>query len=336
VTGTADGRRVSAARSWAAWIASVLVAVALLGYLLRGVDARRMLDTAWNASPGSLLAFATIFAAGVTARTARFWILLGRTLPFGTVFAITLVRNLLVDLLPARLGELSYVYLVTTKGRRPVEDGVATLAVSFLLDLVALSPLVLAALLIVGGGSSVPLWVAWTASGVLAGVGMAALMVASPLARAVSASLRRRTTSARMTTASDRLSALADSVDAAKAQHVLVPALLLSVIVRLCKYGSAYFLVLSLLIPLGYSMEELGVFRIFLGSVAAEVAASLPVHGLAGFGTHEAAWTLTLQELGYPREHAVISGFLAHAITQATEYVLGGAALLWLYGRRPS
>jgi uncharacterized membrane protein YbhN (UPF0104 family) len=87
-------------------------------------------------------------------------------------------------------------------------------------------------------------------------------------------------------------------------------------------------------VPLGYSMAELGVLRIFLGSVAAEVAASLPIHGLGGFGTYEAAWALTLEELGYPREHAVISGLLAHAITQAVEYVLGGAAIVWMYRRR--
>ncbi len=76
-------------------------------------------DTARNASPGPFLAFLGLFATGVAARTTRFWVLLGRTLPFRAVLGITLVRNLLVDLLPARLGELSYVYLVTTRGRRP-------------------------------------------------------------------------------------------------------------------------------------------------------------------------------------------------------------------------
>ena len=325
---------MSRERSGLAWAASLLVAAGLLAYVLRGVDASQILNTARNAAPAPFAAFLGLFTTGIAARTTRFWILLRRALPFRTVLGITLVRNLLVDLLPARLGELSYVYLVTTKGRRPVEDGVATLAIAFLLDLVALSPLVLAALLFVGGGALVPGWIAWTSSGVLAGGGLVAVFAAGAISRSLAKAVAHFGRGRWVTALAFRLRTIGASFDEARRDGVLVPALALSVVVRLCKYGSAYCLVLSLLTPLGYTMSQLGVFRIFLGSVAAEVAASLPIHGLAGFGTYEAAWTLTLQELGYPREHAVISGLLAHAITQGVEYVLGGAAIVWLYARR--
>jgi uncharacterized membrane protein YbhN (UPF0104 family) len=320
--------------SWAAWAASLVVAVGLLAYFLRGIGSERILDTAVNASPGPFLAFLGLFATGIAARTTRFWVLLGRAVPFRTVLSITLVRNLLVDLLPARLGELSYVYLVTTKGKRPVEDGVATLAIAFLLDFVALSPLILVALLVVGGGTLIPTWTAWTASVILGGGGIVAVLLAGPIARRLSTWLARGDAVRWRAAGAARLSTLAASFDQAKRERLLLPALVLSLVVRVCKYGSAYCLVLSLLVPLGYSMAQLGVFRIFLGSVAAEVAASLPVHGLAGFGTYEAAWTLALEELGYPRDHAIISGLLAHAITQGIEYVLGGAALVWIFSRR--
>ena len=330
-----SGRWASAGRPWAAWTASVVVAAALLGYLLRGIDTSRVVQTALNASPGPFGWFLGLLAGGAFARATRFWLLLGRALPFRVVLGITLVRNLLVDLLPARLGELSYVYLVTTKEQRPIEDSVSSLAIAFLLDLVALAPLVLAALLVVGGGSLVPASVAWTTSLILGGAGVVAVFVAGPASRAASRWLAHRAPAPWRSSAAVRLHRLGESFDEARRNRVLVPALALSLVVRLCKYGSAYCLVLSLLIPLGYSMAELGVLRIFLGSVAAEVAASLPVHGLAGFGTYEAAWTLTLEELGYPRDHAVISGLLAHAITQGVEYVLGGGALVWLYSRRP-
>jgi uncharacterized membrane protein YbhN (UPF0104 family) len=189
-------------------------------------------------------------------------------------------------------------------------------------------------LLVVGGGSLVPAWIAWTTSLALAGIGILAVFIAGPISRTVGRWLAAARSAPWRSAAAGRLVSLGASFDQAKQNQVLVPALLLSVVVRLCKYGSAYCLVLSLLMPLGYSMSELGVFRIFLGSVAAEVAASLPIHGLAGFGTYETAWTLTLEELGYPRDHAVISGLLGHVITQGIEYVLGGAALIWILGRR--
>lgn len=322
-------------RRWFAWAVSLVITAGLLTYLFRDVPLRSIVDTARGARPEPFFAFLAIFTAGLLLRATRFWILLGRAVPFRLVLGITAVRNLLVDLLPARLGELSYVYLVTTRARRPVEDGVATMAIAFLLDLVALAPLVLCALLLIGGGEAVAPGLATAVSVALAAGGVTAVLSASAVARRVAEWTRRVIASPRGSAWSGRLEALADRFDRARRDGVLLPAFGLSILVRLAKYGSAYCLVLSLLLPMGYRVEDLAIPRIFLGSVAAELAAALPVHGLAGFGTYETAWALTLEELGYPREHAAISGLLAHAITQGIEYVLGGIALLWLYTRRP-
>ena len=40
--------------------------------------------------------------------------------------------------------------------------------------------------------------------------------------------------------------------------------LLVSIVVRLCKFGSYYFLVLAIMGPLGYTIDGLGFFRVFL------------------------------------------------------------------------
>ena len=59
-----------------------------------------------------------------------------------------MARNLFVDLLPARLGELSYVYLLTKRAGRPAEDGLASLFLAVLFDLIALVPLLILAILV--------------------------------------------------------------------------------------------------------------------------------------------------------------------------------------------
>ncbi|HAK56071.1 MAG: hypothetical protein QF463_01365 [Vicinamibacterales bacterium] len=82
--------------------------------------------------------------------------------------------------------------------------------------------------------------------------------------------------------------------------------------------------------PLGYTAAGLGFFRVFLGVVSAELAAALPVHGIAGFGTFEAAWAMAFSQLGFSREEAIVSGILAHAVSQVVEYCLGGCALLYV------
>ena len=106
--------------------------------------------------------------------------------------------------------------------------------------------------------------------------------------------------------------------------------LLLSLGVRLCKFGSYYLLVLAIMAPLGYTAAGLGFFRVFLGVVSAELAAALPIPAIASFGTYEAAWAFSFSQLGFTAEHAIVTGILAHAVSQLVEYTLGGAALAYV------
>jgi uncharacterized membrane protein YbhN (UPF0104 family) len=316
-------------RRWGPWIASVLIAAGLLGYLLRGIDLQQLTVTARGMAPRPFVAFLAINLVGVAARACRFWVLLGRTVPLTLLLGITLVRNLFVDLIPARLGELSYVYLVRRRGGRTVEDALASLAVAVLLDVVALSPLLLLALLTAGGRATLSPAVAVGVSLSVAALGYMALQFGAPIVRTLAGQVDTGRVSTRQRLA-DRLRLFASSLDRARNAGVLGVAFVLSIIVRVCKYGSTYFLVVSILAGLGYASNELSVTPVFLTQLAAELAASLPVHGVAGFGTYEAAWSLALQQFGFPREHAVISGLLAHAFSQLLEYALGGVALLYL------
>ncbi len=120
---------------------------------------------------------------------------------------------------------------------------------------------------------------------------------------------------------------------------VFLSVLATSVLVRLCKFASYYFLFLAVMAPYGYTMASVGFFRVFLGVVGAELSAALPIHGIAGFGTYESVWAFTFTRLGFNREHAIISGILAHGLSQVVEYAMGGVALMWLmrpgrHGRR--
>jgi uncharacterized membrane protein YbhN (UPF0104 family) len=322
-----------AVRTWWPWAASLALTLALFTYLLSQVDVRTLWTTATRLAPGPLLGFFGLALGSLIARATRFCILLGRQLPLSLLTAITVVRNLFVDLLPARVGELSYVYLLVKRGHRPVEDGLATLLVAFLLDVIALAPLLFLAILVVGGGGHLPIGWLIAAAAVLGGLGYVVLRVAGPVARALAGYVQPRSWR-RADAVAQRLRLLADSLGRSHQQRVLLPALALSLLLRLCKYGSVYCLILSIMTPLGYRAGGLGFFRVFLAAVSAELAAALPIHGLAGFGTYEAAWTFSFVQLGFPREHAVVSGILGHAIGQVMEYLLGGLALLWLM--RPS
>lgn len=316
-------------RRWGPWLASLGLSGVLVAYLLSGIDSRTLVATFRRLAPEPLLAFAGLMAASILVRALRFWLLLGRAIPFSLVAGITLVRNLFVDLLPARLGELSFVYLIVNRGKRTAEEGVATMVVAMLLDLIALAPLLLLALLVVVQGASIPVGALIGITTALALLSFVAIRSAGPVTRYA----------ARIIEASDwrgahavtrRLRLLAESLERPAARTILLPAFGLSLVLRLCKYGGIYSLALAVALPLGYGAGGFGFFNVVLAAVSAEVAAALPVHGLAGFGSYETAWTLSFTYLGFPREHAVVSGILVHVIGQVAEYALGTLALVWL------
>jgi uncharacterized membrane protein YbhN (UPF0104 family) len=104
----------------------------------------------------------------------------------------------------------------------------------------------------------------------------------------------------------------------------------LSLLVRLSKYGSLYLLLRALLRPLESGGGELSPAKVFLGLVSSELAASLPISGIAGFGVYEGTWSLVFTLLGMPAELAATTGVSHHVFTQVYGYLLGAAALLLL------
>ncbi len=99
---------------------------------------------------------------------------------------------------------------------------------------------------------------------------------------------------------------------------------------RVAKYSGFYILFCALLLPLGYSVEQMPFASVLIGISSAELAASLPVSGIAGFGAYEGAWALTFEMLGFPKEIASLSAISHHLFTQVYGYLLGMIGLLIL------
>ena len=307
-----------------------MVTGGLLGYLLSQIDPAQIAAAVRGMTPRHVWAFVALLLAGVAARALRFRLLLGPPVRMPLLTGIVLVRNLFVDLLPARLGEFSYVYLLTSRAGRRIEEGLASLMLSVAFDLVALTPLLLLALLTVGSGGSVPApWLVAAALGLgllaLAGAraaGSVGRRAAHVVAREDGPATGRRAELAAL------IRRTAAALDDVWARRVAVPVLAVSIVVRLCKFGSYFFLVLAIMGSRGDPATDLGFFRVFLGVLSAELAAALPVPTVAGFGAFEAGWAVGFTQLGFSREDAIVSGVVAHAVSQLVEYAVGGLALL--------
>ena len=321
------------------WGAACLVSAGILGYLFAGqdIDLRALGPLIGAISLPGVAAFVLVSLVGLGLRTARYWLLLDRRAPLGPLALVTLVRNLFVDLVPVRAGAAaSYLYLVTARLGLPIEAAVASFTLSFVLDTLALAPLLLLALLVVGAAPfSVALFVGGSLV-ILVGAGAALVLLAPALRLAARIAGRLPGLFAR---AAAPLAGAAVEVGRLETRRVLAPALGLSLLLRLAKYGAYYCLLQALLVGQGQAWGSLDFLRTFLSVAGAELAASLPLPTVASLGPYEAAGALGFTYwLGLPRELATLAATAFHGLSQVHDYGLGLLALLWImapWTRRP-
>ena len=66
------------------------------------------------------------------------------------MFLVSLVRNAFNMVLPARTGELSYVYVLKRKFKIPIEVGVSTLFIGLIFEIVIVFSMIIISIIIVG------------------------------------------------------------------------------------------------------------------------------------------------------------------------------------------
>lgn len=248
-----------------------------------------------------------------------------------SLFLVTLVRNFFSDLLPARLGTLIYVYLIRSRLNIPLGPAFSSFAYSFLFDIIALSLILLPAIVVASFGmrSAVVLVAVGTLLGGISG-GIIYLLPRLCIWIAERLNGFSLVPEKFLDTLQTLLKDTAAHLRFSQEHGIYWQVLALSVAVRLCKYLSMYFLLLGLVIPMGYSILSFPFATVFLGMCSAEMASSLPISGIAGFGAYEGAWALVFQLLGYSEKVAILTSISHHLITQVYGYSLGGLALIVL------
>lgn len=314
---------------------SLLLTIGVFAYLLAHVTWRQVADLILSIDRPLVGLFFTLSMVLQAVRTVRYRVVLqsvGESPGFIRLFLVVLVRSLCVDLLPARTGELVYIYLLRT--RLGVELGAATasFALAFLFDLLALAPLLLVALAMVGSGLAFSPRVLMVAgAGLLAAATLALHLLPGLLKLGFLACARLPRPLARFRRWARRfMAATHRQVHRAKARGVYLPVFGLSLGVRLLKYAALYVLLLAMLQPQGYTLQNLPFPKVFLGLCAAEMAASLPISGISGFGAYQGAWALVFILLGFPAEMAKATSISHHVFTQVHGYLVGLTGVLVL------
>ncbi len=323
-------------------LVSFLISLVFIWFLLSRVELEDFAQTFARIYVPGLFMFAAVALIGATLRAWRYkWLLLPHRISWRNIFLVTFIRNLFVDLLPARIGSLSYIYVLNKSLKYSFEAASSSFVVAFVLDFLTLSPFLVFSILAVGLGQTS------VSNTVLLGISLCFFVLMfiifwkiSPLIN-FGLKLYQRVLQmlfvleekkwARSSIEKIRLTV--DELDKIKKRKISWQLFLLSLGIRLAKYVSLYFLLFSLLRSHGFSLESLSFSKTILGITGAELTSALPVKGIGGFGTWESAWALTLTLMGFETRVAILSSGI-HLITNFFEYFLGILSILVLVFRR--
>jgi uncharacterized membrane protein YbhN (UPF0104 family) len=328
-------------------ILSLAVSLALSAFLLaalfRQVRAEDIGDALRGIHPPGLALYAAVSLAAVFLRSWRYRLLLEPgACGWGPMILVTMARNAFEDLLPARVGSLSYIYLLDARVGVAFESAASSFLAAFVVDFLTLGPFVALAVLSVGGSSRAA-FPAGLLLALAAGFFLAMALIWAKLASLLALLWRGAERAARRFKATDqkgwrradeKARATIASLEALRARGLGLPVLGLSLLIRLAKYASLFALVGAVLRSYGLGPAEIGFGRLILVLTGAEMTSAFPIKGLADFGTWETAWAIGFKGFGFAAGLAAVSGFGVHLVTAVFEAGLGLVGLLLLTARR--
>jgi hypothetical protein len=317
---------------------SLLLSVVLATILLSRITTDDLVQTFSNIFYPALFAFFGISLLASVLRALRYkWLLSPNPISFGNILLVTFIRNLFVDLFPARIGSLSYVYVLNKRLKYPFEQAASTFVIAFVFDFLTLSPFLIFSMLLVGLGatsiSNISLLIIASIFLLLVFLVLSKIIPLSRIFLSVYSyflkSLRLEDKTWAMASR-NKIELTIEGLRQIKDRKIQWPLFLLSLLIRAGKYSSLYFLLYSLLRYHGFSLKALSFWKTILGITGAELTGALPIKGIAGFGTWESGWALTFQLMDFEQPIAILSGIGVHLISNLFEYSLGILSILFL------
>jgi len=302
-------------------IASGIITLFLIGILLSQIEIGSVGATLRSVNPIFLLIGFILYVLIFILRAVRMNVILEGKVSVKNLMQILFVHNLFNNLIPARLGELSFIYFLKEKEKLPINYGLSSLMVARIFDLLGIAFLFLLSFYLV---SDLPIFV--TNCLILVGflIGMIVLFIVLLLfynerflkfvERFASKTRLDRIKYARM--ALEKSEETLENFKIIKSGYVVVVSFVVSIMIW----------VLASMITHIFLMEMeiyLSIWKIMIASGILVITTILPIHSVGGFGTIESIWTATYVALGVSTKMAISSGFGIHLIIMLYFLILG-------------
>jgi len=309
---------------------ALLVTLILVGILLAQISPVQVVQLLLSVSPGWLgLGFACYAVTNGFRALRASHLVSSRPVAATSLVPISFAQSLFNNILPARSGELSFIYLLGKRHQVPWGEATAVLISARVLDYLAVAGLFLTFGLAGLGEMTGHKWQLLMAAWLVMLLSVVILVV---LARFGTLALRLVEAASGRLLPDSRLAAglLTQMRAAVRAFEVilsqrrrLLPAIAYSLPIWLGTFAWFY----AFMIGLGLRVTPV---QLVLGATFAVLSKALPLGTVGGFGTHEAGWTVGFMLVGLEREMAIASGFAVNILTLLASLLFGLGSLGWM------
>jgi glycosyltransferase 2 family protein len=305
---------------------SVLLTLCVLVIVYLMIDWPSMIRLLRGVSRGWVSTAFAFFVLGHVLRVIRFRVVMpDPLLSFNRLLGVTFLHGMYNYLLPARMGELSFPFLLARRGNVTLASSAAALLICRFYDFFVIAlilPIVLAIF-----RSQFPAWlhaislvscvlIYLVAGGVY--VIQHTAMIGGWLERAA-----LRFHAGRLGWPLHSMSQLVAALRQCRSLLIHTRLLLLTVGIWLCVYTNLYFVIVALGHSLSYS-------EVIVLSLIMVPLTLLPLQGIGGLGTHEAGWVAALAFFSRPASTALELAVGSHVLLLAYVLILGLLGLLVL------
>lgn len=307
--------------------ATVVITAILVAILLSQVEISDVRKTISDIEPMYLIGGFGFYILTYFFRALRFHVLLDRDVGVKDLFTIICIHNMANNILPARTGELSYIYLLKKFHNISSGKGAATLIIARIFDVSSIAGLFLISTVLVHNLPTSIVKVVWSIVFLLIML-VLVLVILMTAGDAIAQTIRKISTNSKLIKKcfivylSRKLEETVGSFSQINRTQTR-GAVMLSICIWISLYSVNYMLANAISINVSF-------WAVLFASTFAMLTTLLPIQGMGGFGTMESGWTVGFMLLGITKETAITSGFSYHILICTFFFTLGLYGMLML------
>jgi uncharacterized protein (TIRG00374 family) len=296
------------------FLISLIITVGIIVFLFTQISLKDLYTLLKSIDPFWAILGSAVYFLAILLRALRYkWLIHSRDISLLELFRISAFYHLSLMVLPSKLGELSYPYLLNKISGMSITEGMASLIASRVYDFFIFLMIFLFASIGFQGFFKINFFFVILLSVFLISLTLLLFFYMSDLLRLFSNLMER--ISERIGTKNSKpfqwiqrkIHEIAEDFYAIKARRTYFPVTATSLFSWITIFWTFYALLR------GFGIE-ISFLKVLFGSTIAVIANALPISGIGNWGTLEAGWAAGFLMAGLSKEKAISTGFGVHIV----------------------